>query len=196
MQPISHTASILIDEINKAAIPSKTINDLADESLIPQGVEIPKPELIFALDGIPLFTKKSLSTLIGKAKSGKTTCTAWIMAQTINQEMNVLWIDTEQGTYYASRTQFWVLGIAGKFTSPYLRFYDLKIHNPVTRTQIIQSLIETYSPDIVIIDGVRDLVFDINDPTEATNTTGLLMRLADMHDCHILSIIHQNKGNE
>ncbi len=195
-ETLSENAKKLIDEVNSEADLIKTINDLAEEALIPQGIEIPKPETVFGMDGIPVFTKKSISTLIGKAKSGKTTCTAWVMAQTIKEEMLVLWIDTEQGQYYASRTQHWVLNIAGQVTSNYLKFYDLKIHNPNIRSQIIQLLIEATKPDIVIIDGIRDLVFDINNPEEATNISGLLMRLADIHDCHILSIIHQNKGNE
>lgn len=194
--PISETAKLLIAEINEHAVPSKTISDLCDEALIPQGIDIPKPESVFSLDGIPVFTKKSLSTLTGKAKSGKTTCTAWVMAQAINQKLHVLWIDTEQGQYYGSRTQFWVLAISGQTLSNYLKFYDLKMHNPTIRTQILQHLIEALTPDIVVIDGIRDLVFDINSAEEATNTTGNLMRLADVNNCHILSIIHQNKGNE
>ncbi len=196
LEILSQDAKNLIDEINSSAIPSKTITDLADEAFIPQGVEIPKPETIFGMDGIPVFTKKSISTLIGKAKSGKTTCTAWVVAQVIQHELKVLWIDTEQGQYYAARTQSWVLQIAKCFANPHLQFYDLKIHNPTVRTQIIESLIDKVSPDIIIIDGVRDLVFDINNPEEATIIVGNLMRWADLHDCHILSIIHQNKGNE
>lgn len=190
---LSETATQLIEDINST---SKTLIELAEEALIPQGIEIPKPELIFALDGIPLLTKKSLSTLIGKAKSGKTTCSAWVVSQAIDQEMNAIWIDTEQGAYYGSRTQFWILGISKKITSPYLKFYDLKIHNPTVRANIVELLIKTHNPDIVIIDGIRDLVFDINDPNEATIVTGNLMAWADQYNCHILSIIHQNKGNE
>lgn len=194
--PLSDQARNLVAEINNSAVPSKTIGDICDEALIPQGIDIPKPESVFSLDGIPVFTKKSLSTLTGKAKSGKTTCTAWVMAQAINQKLSVLWIDTEQGQYYGSRTQFWVLSISGQSISHYLKFYDLKIHNPTIRTQILQHLIETITPDIVVIDGIRDLVFDINSAEEATNTTGNLMRLADIFNCHILSIIHQNKAND
>ncbi|MBB6126950.1 P-loop NTPase family protein [Mucilaginibacter lappiensis] len=52
------------------------------------------------------------------------------------------------------------------------------------------------TPDLVVVDGIRDLVFDINNPEEATNRTGDLMRWAEIYDCHILNILHQNKGNE
>jgi hypothetical protein len=186
----------LVDDINASAVESETIHDLIDKALIPQGIEIPKPETIFDMDGVPVFTKKSISTLIGKAKSGKTTCVAWIVAKIINLELECLWIDTEQGLYYGSRTQHWVLSIAGLTTSPHLKFYDLKIHNPNLRGEIVEELIKTLNPDIVIIDGIRDLVFDINEPKEATLMSGNLMKWADLYNCHILSILHQNKGND
>lgn len=196
IKALTPLAAALVEEVNASATESETIHDLIDRALIPQGIEIPKPETIFDMDGVPVFTKKSISTLIGKAKSGKTTCVAWIVAKIINLELNTLWIDTEQGLYYGSRTQHWVLSIAGLTSSEHLKFYDLKIHNPTVRSEIVEKLIETIKPDIVIIDGVRDLVFDINEPTEATVMSGNLMRWADMHDCHILSILHQNKGND
>lgn len=194
MIELSTPAKELIEGINQSE--AKSIYDLADEALIPQGIEIPKPEMVFAMDGIPVFTKKSISTLIGKAKSGKTTCTAWVIAQAIKENMKVLWIDTEQGMYYASRTQHWVLNIASITESDNLRFYDLKIHNPTIRLKIVEILINQIEPDIVVIDGIRDLVFDINAPDEATIVTGHIMRWADVNNCHILSILHQNKGNE
>jgi len=194
--PINKLAKDIISEVNESADNAKSIYDYADEAFIPQGIEIPKPELIFGLDGVPVFTKKSLSTIKGKAKAGKTTCTAWVTAKIINENTNVLWIDTEQGTYYASRTQHWVLSIAKLTESPYLKFYDIKIHGPKQRIAIIELLIERHTPDFIIIDGIRDLVFDINSPEEATITTNKLMRWADIYDCHILSILHENKGSD
>lgn len=194
--PLTDKARQISAEINAEAKPSKTYADLADEAFIPQGLEIPKPELVFGLDGVPVFTKKSISTLKGKAKAGKTTCTAWVTANIIKEAINVLWIDTEQGTYYASRTQHWVLSIAQLTGSEYLKFYDLKIHGPRERMEIVSLLIERHRPDFVIIDGIRDLVFDINSPEEATITTNKLMRWADIYDCHILSILHENKGSD
>jgi len=194
--PLSQHAKDLVDKVNESAPVIKSYQDLADEAFIPQGIEIPKPELIFGLDGIPVFTKKSISTLKGKAKAGKTTCTAWVTSNIIQKGVNVLWIDTEQGTYYASRTQHWVLHIAGITESSHLKFYDLKIHGPNHRSKIIEVLIERHKPDFIIIDGIRDLVFDINSPEEATNTVNMLMRYADVNDCHILSILHENKGSD
>lgn len=187
----------LIANIEADAPPeSKTIKDIAFESLIPQGVEIPKPEEVFGLNGKPIFTKKSISTLIGKAKSGKTTVTAWVVAQLINQGLSVAWFDTEQGLYYGSRTQYWVLNIAGMERSENLSFYDLKIHNAPTRAEIIEEILKDSNPDLVIIDGSRDLVFDINSPEESTIISGQFMRWAEVYDCHIMTVLHTNKGSD
>lgn len=187
----------LIANIEADAPPeSKTIKDIAFESLIPQGIEIPKPEEVFGLNGKPIFTKKSISTLIGKAKSGKTTVTAWVVAQLINQGLSVAWFDTEQGLYYGSRTQYWVLNIAGLQRSENLSFYDLKIHDAPTRAEIIEEILKDSNPDLVIIDGSRDLVFDINSPEESTIISGQFMRWAEIYDCHIMTILHTNKGSD
>ncbi len=199
MEPIEPKLTVvkgLIDDINNSAPPVKSIEELIRSSLIPQGVEIPEPDTVFEINGITIFTKKSIGTLIGRAKSGKTTVTAWIVAQSIKNHVNVLWIDTEQGLYYGSRTQFWILSMAGAPKSECLQVYDLKIFPPNERVEMIEMIIKEFRPDLVIVDGIRDLVFDINNPEEATKRTGDLMRWADVYDCHILNILHQNKGNE
>ena len=169
---------------------------VANKHFIPQDVIIQAPEIVFALNGIPILTKKSISLLIAKAKAGKTTVAAWIIAQAINAKSKVLWIDTEQGLYYASRTQSWVLQIAGLTSSENLSFYDLKIHNPSERIKIIEALLQQGNYDFIVLDGIRDLVFDINSPEEATNISTSLMQWADNYNAHVLTILHQNKGNE
>lgn len=195
-EPNLKVVSNLIEDINNSAPEVKSIEQLIRESLIPQGVKIPEPDTVFQINEVPIFTKKSIGTLIGRAKSGKTTVTAWIVAESIKQKISTLWIDTEQGLYYGSRTQFWILSMAGQPKSDYLNFYDLKIFPPNERVQMIEMIIKEFKPDLVVIDGIRDLVFDINNPEEATKRTGDLMRWADIYDCHVLNILHQNKGNE
>lgn len=166
------------------------------EHIIPQGVEYPKPDAVFEISGVPVFTKKSISTLIGKAKSGKTTVTAWLIAQCIRGGMTVLWVDTEQGRYYGSRTQYWVLSIAGLSLYPDFKYLDVKTLKPTERADIITAAISEFNPDVIVIDGIRDLIYDINDPKESTIISGQMMKWAEEHDTHVLSILHQNKGNE
>lgn len=171
-----------------------SIERIVEESIVPQGMDIPKPDSVFEMNGVPIFTKKSISLLKGKAKSGKTTVTAWIVSNIIKSNVKVAFFDTEQGLYYSSRTQFWILSIAELERSENLTVYDLKIHNPKDRIKIVQHVIETTTPDFVIIDGIRDLIYDINDPEQSTLIATDLMRWAEKNDCHILNIIHENKG--
>ena len=53
-----------------------------------------------------------------------------------------------------------------------------------------------YGPDLVIVDGIRDLVNDINDGVLAQEVMEELMHLADEQNCCIVCILHQNKGSE
>ncbi len=184
----------LSDFVDETTVPTDW-RTLAEKHLIPQGITIPAPEVIFNVNGIPMLTKKSISLVIAKAKAGKTTVTAWIIAQIIS-EIKILWIDTEQGLYYASRTQHWILSIAGLQISDKLFFYDLKIYPPNDRIKIIEVLIESGDYELIVIDGIRDLVFDINDPKEATHSATSLMKWAEVYNCHVITILHQNKGNE
>src|SRR5690606_7195451 len=74
-------------------------------------------------------------------------------------------------------------------------FLDVKIYDPKKRIAITEAAIKQFDPDFIIIDGIRDLVFDINSPEEATIISGEMMRWAEIYDCHILTIIHENKGS-
>lgn len=177
-------------------VETKDFAEMVQKAFIPQGVDIPKPDSVFTYNGIDLFTKKSISLITAKPKAGKTTATAWMVAQMINLGVKVLWLDTEQGEYYSSRTQFWILSIAKLERSENLIYYDLKIHPPEERTEMIEYLLENGTYDFIVIDGIRDLVYDINSPDEATLTATNLMKWAEVQNIHILTILHQNKGNE
>jgi hypothetical protein len=46
-----------------------------------------------------------------------------------------------------------------------------------------------------VIDGIRDLVYDINSPEEATTIATRLMQWSADYDIHIINVLHQNKGD-
>ena len=49
---------------------------------------------------------------------------------------------------------------------------------------------------LVIIDGIRDLMYDINNATEATNVITRLMSWTDRYQIHIHTVLHQNKADD
>jgi hypothetical protein len=187
----------LVNEIQATAPEvKKTAREILLESILTIDKPVPMPEAVFSLDDIPVFTRKSIGTIIGKAKSGKTTVIAWIVAQLLNMDLKVLFIDTEQGDSYGWRTYTWILSLGRPHIDSNLAYVSLSTHQPIIRAQVMEEGLKYLSPDLVIIDGIKDLVYDINSAEEATIMSNNLMKLASDYNCHIVSIIHQNKGNE
>lgn len=174
------------EEINWLAI--------ARECIVPQGVEIPAPETLFELNGIPIITKCELSLLIAKPKQGKSTVASYIAGRLISEGKRVLVIDTEQGKYYSSRSQSWTLKVSGNISNENLVYLDIKRYTPEERVLIIEEFLKDEDGfDLVIIDGVVDAIYDPNDQKEASTIVNILMKWAVDYGCHILNILHKNK---
>lgn len=64
------------------------------------------------------------------------------------------------------------------------------------RLQLFEAAIHKYHPDLVLLDGVRDLLADINDGVKAQEIVERLMKLAQETECCLVCVLHQNKGAE
>ena len=64
------------------------------------------------------------------------------------------------------------------------------------RRDLLREAVTRCKPDLVIVDGIRDLVNDINDGVLAQEVMEELMRLATHQKCCIVCVLHQNKGSE
>ena len=64
------------------------------------------------------------------------------------------------------------------------------------RRSLLKEAVERYGPDLVIVDGIRDLVNDINDGVLAQEVMEELLHLATQKNCCIVCVLHQNKGSE
>ena len=62
------------------------------------------------------------------------------------------------------------------------------------RRAVVEAAVRTVQPDIVIIDGIKDLITDINDAVQATHIMEHLMALAQRYNCCIVNVLHQNKS--
>ena len=76
-------------------------------------------------------------------------------------------------------------------------FIVLREQTPDKRKQIIGYMLENM-PDVglLIIDGIRDLMYDINSPSESTDLINLLMRWSSGYNLHIHTVLHLNKGDD
>jgi hypothetical protein len=81
-----------------------------------------------------------------------------------------------------------------------LEYFDLRQFNPEIRRGMINHKLneENSQKDIalVIIDGCRDLIKDFNSPDESIELVTFFMQWSAINLLHIVTIIHQNKGNE
>ena len=116
----------------------------------------------------------------------------------------VLWYDTEQSdnsTQDILKNRIIPLfcktvGNGEAFPEEMFDIFNVRNIDRDRRESYLVSAIEHYKPDLVIIDGLRDLVGDINDGTVAQDLIEKLMRTAQDNDCCIVCVLHQNKSGE
>lgn len=171
--------------------------------------ELPKMEFLFRMHGVPCFPRGELVAVAGKAKSGKTFFLSLLMSRLKGR---VLWFDTEQSE---QSTQDILINriqpLQGKVLtgletnnqetmvnnrSPDDLFaINVRCESGTERLKLFATAIDYLQPDLVVLDGVRDLISDINDGVEAQRITEQLMTLAQRHHCCIVCVLHQNKGD-
>ena len=156
-------------------------------------------------------TLGNFSLLKGKAKSRKTFATTIIMAAAIrNSEImqrisgnlpkgkqTILYFDTEQAAFHVQRMAERVTRLAGLENPENFKIYTLRKFTYVERLKLIETALTTIQGiGFVVIDGIRDLVSDINDQKEATTISSKLLKWTEELGIHILTVLHENKGNE
>lgn len=176
---------------------------------ITAGSEIPPHAFLFEWNGTPCFARGELVAVTGKAKSGKTYLNSLLMTACAGEgrlglsriggkPLRVVWIDTEQSEDTTCEILRDRIG-AMTGTAPDENLYhvfNLRKIKWQDRMTLVLSAIAICQPDLVVFDGIRDVVGDINDYTEAQNTIGQLLRVAsDYHTC-IVCVLHQNKAVE
>ncbi len=110
------------------------------------------------------------------------------------------YVDTEQSPYHCLKVTKRIFQLAGLPTETdcdRIQFLALRKYTPDERIAIIETAIyRTEGLELVLIDGIRDLVYDINSPGEATCIILKLMQWTDERQIHLHTILHQNKGDE
>ena len=170
-------------------------------------------DFLFQLFGRPCFPRKELVGITGKAKSGKTFLVSMLMSCCVVRDvlsfhrqgdlpLRLLWYDTEQSdesTQDILRNRIMPMtGMACKQADveKQIDVFNVRGIPWKDRRRLLVEAVEHYAPDLVIVDGIRDLVDDINDGVLAQEVMEELLHLADKSGCSIVCILHQNKGSE
>ena len=118
--------------------------------------------------------------------------------------LRVLWYDTEQSdnsTQDILRNRIIPLfhraaGADKAFPEDMFDIFNVRNVDRDKREDYLFAAIGYYKPDLVILDGIRDLVGDINDGTVAQELIEKLMKSAQQNNCCIVCVLHQNKSGD
>jgi len=175
--------------------------------------QLPEMEFLFRLFGKPCFPRGELVGITGKAKSGKTFVTSMLMVTALTQEclalerhtdstdlkpLRVMWFDTEQSeesTQDILKNRMAAM-VGGKLPMHLLDVFNVRADFWQERMPLLEAAIMEFLPDLVVLDGIRDLVNDINDGVMAQEIIERLMHLAQDTHCCIVCVLHQNKSVE
>lgn len=150
--------------------------------------EIPLLSIGFA----PIATAGNYSHIIGKKKSRKSLFLTWLITQyKSDQAADIILFDTEQGTRHVWKVMDRIRRMTGKVVGT---FY-LRGKSPLERRTIIEAVVREYvtRPKIVIIDGIRDLLSNINDPDQVSELLTWLEKLTLDNSLHVINVLHMNK---
>ena len=214
MEIVLESVQLVAGELNLAGVSleeEQRIALLEYKRILPDS-ELQQVQFLFRLFKKPCFARGELVGLSGKAKSGKTFVCSILMALCFRSEvlsvdrieprkLHVLWYDTEQSeesTQDILKNR--ILPMTGITESQFpVNLFDIFNVRSIPyndRLPLLETAVRHYKPDLVILDGIRDLVADINDGIVAQEVVERLMHLASEERCCIVCVLHQNKSVE
>lgn len=167
-------------------------------------------EVLFA-GGVCVGTKGEFSVVVGHPKTKKTFNMIAIAASALSGKEvagwrvkmqegkpKVMYLDTEMSRCHTERTRKRICQAAGRGTSDKdLLVFSLKKMTVEERTEFLQELLKREGDvGLVILDGVRDLVNDVNDNTAAHRIAEMVEKWADEFGIHLITTLHLNKTDK
>ena len=163
---------------------------------------------------VPIVTYGNFSCIVGASKSMKSFFKSALLACYIGgnsqnhfidikghdtKDKFIIDLDTEQSEYHCQRSARRVLNMVGINYEKY-KMFALRSLEPKERVQFLEYLFleSEYKNNIGLcsIDGVADLIENVNDLDKSNMITQKLMKLSADSDAAILTILHRNFESE
>ena len=183
------------------------------EYAIDDNVDYPDPDYLIEMGGTPTMPKGNLVALSAKWKNGKTFFCDIISAIYLGSDRftgcrsrhtagKVIFFDTEQAMSDTARIRKTIKAMTADDRHGDRAVYCLRnagIDNEgdsddISRFDFISQTITHNRPDLVIIDGIADLIYNYNDVIESQEVVNKLAAIANDNNCAIVVVMHQNKG--
>lgn len=211
-------ASQILDELSRQAVLSpeersnEEYNEFMKPYLIERNVEYPEPDYLIEIGGVPTMPKGNLVAVSAKWKSGKTffcdILTAiflgsdrFINCRSLKPDGKALFFDTEQSESDSQRIQMVIDAMSPEYCHDNCRVACLQTAPidgsgyEVSRYGVISRAVSHERPDLVVIDGIADLIYNFNDVNESKEIVNDLSMMANKYNCCIVVVMHQNKSS-
>ena len=204
--------SLEVSMLNKDSFSDEELESYLSKGEIKATDKITIPPKILFVGDCTIATFGNFSASTGKAKSKKTfNISAMVAAAVTNSivlnyraclpegKRNILYFDTEQSKFHCHSVLeriYKLSGLSLKEDDPRLMFWGLREYTPKLRIAVIDYALRKYDEvGLVIIDGLRDLMYDINNGKEATDVMTVLMAWTSVYELHIHTVLHLNKND-
>ena len=194
-----------------------TLDKLLKKCFIDSDVELERPPIALYISDNEatrtirkrLFTLGNFSCIIGKSKSRKTFLVSMLTAAMLSlsgvynkffgnlpaSKRQIIYFDTEQSDFDAAAAVKRILKISN-MKDDFLGAFKLRDLTYLERCDVVEYALSYFQNiGLVVIDGIADLVKAINDEEEATRIVQCLMRWSKQYNCHIITVLHQNKND-
>lgn len=169
------------------------------------------PELVpvIKLNGKPILTKENITCIIAKEGAGKSSAMEAITSACINSDSDnlgftssaerVLYIDFER-TKNDVWKSFRRVMIRAKIEKPNevetQKIASLRSFSTASqRKEEIEDLIIEHKPELLLLDGIGDLVDDTNSLEQVIEVKNWVRYITDSHNLSIITTLHPNKGS-
>ena len=157
---------------------------------------------------VTIFTEGNISVIKGKAKARKSFALAMITAASLSDQSVckkfisrtngvVVYFDTEQSSFYVQQAYHRIAQLTnGNRINDRFFCYGLRKYDPAQRLELIEWIFNNMpNLGMVVIDGIRDLIKDINSPDESTMISSKLLKWSEESKAHIVTVLHENPSD-
>jgi len=203
MQMLEEEANVDISEVIKYPPVSLSLGTYIDVDVEGNQIEYPIP---IGTDGnfsfVQAFPKvgKSffISLLVSAYQSGGNKYSGNIKGH--RRGRKIIHFDTEQGKFHCQKVFRRPVIMNELQTDDNYHTYALRAMTPNERVNFIEYILfDKYNEDkigLIIVDGVADLLNDVNSMSETNYVVQKIMTWTAKKQCHLLTIIHQNFGSD
>ena len=205
-------SSLEVGMLSKSTFNDQELDNYLRQGEIKACEKPPVPPQILWVGDCTIATFGNFSASTGKAKSKKTFNITAMVAAAVNNstvlkyraslpdgKRKILYFDTEQSRFHCHNVIERIYRLAGLSLTKEdkrIKFYGLREFTPTLRIALIDYALRTFEGvGLVIIDGLRDLMYDINNAKESTDVMTMLMAWTSKYNLHIHCVLHLNKND-